>query len=73
MPATLGSFGGLKVSIPGNILNAEGEAIPGLYAAGEAANGDFFGDYYPASGSSLSMCVTFGIEAGKSAAQYAAE
>lgn len=68
--ATLGSFGGLKVNIAGEVLDKDGNAIPGLYAAGEAANGDFFSDIYPASGSSISMCVIFGREAGKSAAEY---
>ncbi len=68
--ATLGTFGGLKVNIAGEVLDKSGYSIPGLYAAGEVANGDFFGDTYPASGSSISMCVVFGREAGKSAAEY---
>lgn len=68
--ATLGSFGGLKINIAGEVLDKDGNAIPGLYAAGEVANGDFFSDIYPASGSSISMCVIFGREAGKSAAEY---
>lgn len=68
--ATLGTFGGLKVNIAGEVLDAQGESIPGLYAAGEVANGDFFTDIYPASGSSIGMCVIFGREAGMSAAEY---
>lgn len=68
--ATLGSFGGLKVNIAGEVLDANGNSIPGLYAAGEVANGDFFNDKYPASGSSISMCVIFGREAGKSAVEF---
>lgn len=68
--ATLGSFGGLKVNLASEVLDTSGNPIPGLYAAGEVANGDFFNDTYPASGSSISMCVIFGREAGKSAVEY---
>lgn len=68
--ATLGTFGGLKVNIPGEVLDENGQAIAGLYAAGEVANGDFFGDTYPASGTAISMSVIFGREAGQSAAKY---
>ena len=66
--ATLGSFGGLKIDLKGEVLDKSGKAIPGLFAAGEVANGDFFSDVYPASGSSLGMAIIFGREAGKSAA-----
>ncbi len=68
--ATLASFGGLKVNLASEVLDKDGNAIPGLYAAGEVANGDFFSDIYPASGSSISMAVIFGREAGISAAEY---
>lgn len=70
--AILGTFGGLNTNITGEVVDAAGNAIPGLYAAGEVANGEFFPVLYPASGSSLSMCVVFGREAGISAAAYAA-
>lgn len=69
--ATLGTFGGLKTAISGEVLNTDGNAIAGLYAAGEVANGDFFPVIYPASGSSISQCVVLGREAGVSAAAYA--
>ncbi len=69
--ATLGTFGGLNTNVTGEVVNADEEAIPGLYAAGEVANGEFFPVIYPASGSSISMCVTLGKEAGKNAAAYA--
>lgn len=71
--AILGTFGGLNTNITGEVVNGEGAAIPGLYAAGEVANGEFFPVIYPASGSSLSMCVVLGREAGRSAAAYAAQ
>jgi fumarate reductase flavoprotein subunit len=35
------------------------------------ANGDFYYQQYPASGSSLSLAITFGREAGKNAANEA--
>ncbi len=69
--ATLGTFGGINTNVTGEVVDADENAIPGLYAAGEVANGEFFPVIYPASGSSISMCVTLGREAGKSAAEYA--
>ena len=71
--AILGTFGGLKTQVTGEVLNTEGATINGLYAAGECANGEFFPVIYPASGSSISQCVTLGREAGKSAAAYASK
>lgn len=68
--ATLGTFGGLKVNVDSEVLSTDGNAIPGLYAAGEVANGDFFSDIYPASGSAISMSVVFGREAGINASEY---
>lgn len=69
--ATLGTFGGLNTNITGEVVDENEQAILGLYAAGEVANGEFFPQIYPASGSSISMCVVLGKEAGKSAAAYA--
>lgn len=71
--ALLGTFGGLKTQITGEVLDTEGNAIPGLYAAGEVANGDFFPTIYPASGSAMDCAVVFGREAGRSAAAFAAQ
>ena len=69
--AILGTFGGLNTNITGEVVNADEEAIPGLYAAGEVANGEFFPKMYPSSGTALGEAVLFGREAGKSAAAYA--
>lgn len=69
--AILGTFGGLNTNITGEVVDAEGNAILGLYAAGEVANGEFFNKLYPASGSSISQCVVLGRETGRSAAAYA--
>ncbi len=69
--AILGTFGGINTNITGEVVNESEEVIPGLYAAGEVANGEFFPALYPASGSAISMSVVLGKEAGKSAAAYA--
>ena len=68
--ATLGTFGGLNTQITGEVLDTEGQVIPGLYAAGEVANGNFFPRLYPSSGAALGEAVVFGVETGKSAADY---
>ena len=70
-PATLGTIGGLVLSEQAEVLNEQGEAIPGLYAAGEIANSQFFYKEYPASGSSISISATFGRIAGEQAAALA--
>ncbi|MBR2529214.1 MAG: FAD-dependent oxidoreductase [Blautia sp.] len=72
-PAILGTMGGLLINEDSAVVNEEGEAIPNLYAAGEVANSAFFYKEYPASGSSISTCATFGRIAGRNAAANAAE
>jgi fumarate reductase flavoprotein subunit len=67
VPSSIGSMGGLKINTRAEVLKG-GQPIPGLYAAGETANGDLFYLEYPASGSSLATGATFGREAGKNAA-----
>jgi fumarate reductase flavoprotein subunit len=42
-----------------------GQPIPGLFAAGDVANGQFYFQVYPSSGSALSMASTFGYIAGR--------
>ena len=69
-PTTIGSMGGLVIDTDARVLREGGEAIPGLYATGEVANGGFYKVEYPASGSSLSLGMTFGLEAGRNAAAY---
>ena len=55
------TFGGLKVDTSARVLNMDGEAIPGLYAAGETV-GLYWGTYTGAT-SVLRGCV-FGRIAG---------
>ena len=69
--ATLGTMTGLKIDLDTHVLNAKGEVIPGLFAAGEVANGGFFNLVYPASGTSIQMSLTFGRVAGQQAAAAA--
>lgn len=68
MPATIGTLGGIKIDLDMHVLDTEGAIIPGLYAAGATANGDFFNKVYPASGTSIMMCFTTGRIAGTNAA-----
>lgn len=71
-PTTIGSMGGLKTDTAAQVLaQKDGKPIPGFYAAGEVANGGFYYKEYPASGSSISLAITYGREAGKNAADYA--
>jgi len=62
-------MGGIKVDLDMHVLKADGSIIPGLYAAGACANGDFFYQEYPASGTSIMMCFTVGRIAGTNAAE----
>lgn len=71
--ATIGSFGGLVINTKSEVLSTEGTPIPGFYAAGECANGQFFDQEYPASGTMLSLSTTYGRTAGANAAAYAAK
>jgi hypothetical protein len=77
VPSSIGSMGGLKINTNAEVLSGgdttktpitAGEPIPGLYAAGETANGDLFYLEYPGSGTSLSVGATFGRFAGQNAA-----
>ncbi len=71
-PTTIGTMGGLKTDTSAQVLRqSDGRPLPGLYAAGEVANGGFYYREYPASGSSISMSITYGREAGRNAAAYA--
>lgn len=45
--------------------------IPGLYAAGEVANGELFYKEYPCSGSATQLYATMGRFAGRAAAKEA--
>jgi 3-oxo-5alpha-steroid 4-dehydrogenase len=60
------TLGGLRTDVDGAVLDVDGEAIPGLYAAGRTTAGLAAGGY--ASGISLGDGSFFGRRAGRSAA-----
>ena len=49
------SRGGLKINIDGKVLTGAGSVIPGLFAAGEVANGDTLPAQYGGSGMALTV------------------
>jgi len=63
------SFGGLRINTEAKVINTDGEAIPGLYAAGELVGGIFYFNY--PGGSGLTNGAVFGKIAGASAAKAA--
>jgi tricarballylate dehydrogenase len=63
------TFGGLRITHDGQVVDTEGAPIPGLYAAGEMVGGIFYFNY-PA-GSGLTSGAVFGRIAGTSAGQAA--
>jgi tricarballylate dehydrogenase len=60
------TFGGLKITEHGQVVDAEQRPIPGLYAAGELVGGLFYHNY--PGGSGLMAGAVFGKIAGRSAA-----
>src|SRR5882757_6174333 len=64
------SFGGLKIATDAQVISSDGEAIRGLYAAGELVGGIFWFNY--PGGSGLTNGAVFGRIAGTNAAKSAA-
>ncbi len=63
------TFGGLRISHTGQVIDTEGEPIPGLYAAGELVGGLFYFNY--PGGTGLTSGAVFGRIAGMSAGEAA--
>src|SRR5213596_2916985 len=63
------TFGGLHITTDGHVLDGEGRAIRGLYAAGELVGGLFYNNY--PGGAGLMAGAVFGRIAGRSAAREA--
>jgi tricarballylate dehydrogenase len=63
------TFGGIKIDTGGRVINVDGEAIEGLYCAGEMVGGLFYFNY--AGGTGLVSGAVYGRIAGKEAAAYA--
>lgn len=64
------TLGGLQTNLSGNVLNAGGEAVPGLYAAGEVAGfgGGGMHGYRSLEGTFLGGCIFSGRTAGRAIA-----
>ena len=67
---TRGNYGGIVTNTEAEVVNAEGNAIPGLYAGGIVSSGAFFADYYPG-GEALAVAAHMGYISGENAAAYA--
>lgn len=70
-PVTAGitfTYGGLKVNKKAEVIDTNGNVIPGLFACGEMVGGLFFYGY--PGGSGLTSGSLFGRYAGKSAAEF---
>jgi tricarballylate dehydrogenase len=63
------TFGGLRINTDAQVMNTDGEPIPGLYAAGELVGGIFYFNY--PGGTGLTNGAVFGKIAGASAAAAA--
>lgn len=59
------TYGGLKVSDDGHVMDAQGQEISGLFACGELVGGVFYGGY--PGGSGLTSGAVFGRRAGHGA------
>ena len=71
-PVTCGitfTFGGVRIDQSGRVIDVDGAAIQGLYAAGELVGGLFYFNY--PGGAGLMAAAVFGRIAGRSAAQKA--
>lgn len=68
VPGDIGTFVGLRADSSSRVLNADGQPIAGLYAAGNDA-GSFMGGTYPGAGTSIGPAMVFGHLAARHIAQ----
>jgi succinate dehydrogenase/fumarate reductase flavoprotein subunit len=66
-PAVTFTFGGVRIDRDAHVVDAEGQAIPGLYAAGADAGGIYCRAY----AGGIAAALVFGLRAAKSAAESA--
>jgi succinate dehydrogenase/fumarate reductase flavoprotein subunit len=59
VPGSLGTFAGLEVDVHARVLDAQGEPIDGLYAAGNDMS-SVMGGHYPSGGITLGPALVFG-------------
>jgi fumarate reductase flavoprotein subunit len=62
------TMGGVKINTKAEVINTEGQAIPGLYAAGEVTGGVHGGNRL--GGNAVADIVIFGRIAAQSAMEY---
>lgn len=67
-PGSFGTFAGLKTDGNAQVLDADGQPITGLYAAGTDM-ASIMGGYYPSGGINLGPAMTFGYIAGRHIAE----
>ncbi|MEV4902772.1 FAD-dependent oxidoreductase [Citricoccus sp. NPDC055426] len=67
-PGALGTAGGLRADLHGRVLDWDGEALPGLYAAGNCS-ATVFKDAYPGGGATIGSAITRAYAAGRHLAQ----
>ncbi|HBD92046.1 MAG: FAD-binding dehydrogenase [Rhodobacteraceae bacterium GWE1_64_9] len=72
IPGSFGTFAGLETDAAARVLGADGQPLPGLYAAG-CDMAHVFGGHYPAGGINLGPALTFGFVAGRHAATHPTE
>ncbi|WP_296012761.1 flavocytochrome c [uncultured Adlercreutzia sp.] len=70
VPTVHHTMGGIRVNVESEACDADGNPIPGLYAAGECTGG-IHGENR-LGGNAIADCMTFGRNAGTNAADYAA-
>lgn len=66
-PGDIGTNGGLATNGDAQVLDMEGNAIPGLYAIGNTS-ASVMGPSYPGAGATIGPAMTFGYLAGRHAA-----
>ncbi len=67
-PGDLGTKGGLVTDEHSRVLKADGQVIPGLYAAGNSSS-SVMGRSYPGAGGTIGPALTFGFLAAEDAAR----
>ena len=70
-PSVHHTMGGVVINTNAQVLNEEGEVIPGLYAAGEVTGGIHGGNRL--GGNAIVDCLVFGQIAGENCAVYGKE
>jgi 3-oxosteroid 1-dehydrogenase len=68
VPGDLGTKGGMRTDARARVLRADGSAIPGLYAAGNASAA-VMGHSYTGAGATIGPAMTFGYVAANTIAE----